>query len=108
MVIVVFRARFKPGAALDAYGKLSQRMHDLVARHPGYISIESSDGEDGTEVAVSMFETAESAQAWKEHPEHLEAQRRGREQFYEWYTVHVCEVIRSHEFPAPALGAGAG
>ena len=31
-------------------------------------------------------------------PRHLEAQRRGREQWYEFYEMDVAEVVRSSHF----------
>jgi glutathione S-transferase len=47
-------------------------------------------------VTVATFDTEQDAVAWKQHPEHLEAQRLGRERFYEWYELQVTEVTRSY------------
>jgi heme-degrading monooxygenase HmoA len=97
MVIVVFRSRFKEGVDLDAYRSLVLEMHELVGTRPGFLSIENFDGPDGGQVALVCFETADAAAAWRDHPAHREAQRRGREEFFSWYSVHVADVIRSHE-----------
>jgi heme-degrading monooxygenase HmoA len=105
MVIVVFRSRFRSDADIDAYEALSARMHALVEGHPGFISIENFEEPDGTSVSLELFETADSAASWRRHPEHLEAQRRGREEFYSWYQVHTSTVTRSHEFHFDASGA---
>ncbi len=107
MVIVVFRSRYKEGADLEGYRQLSLEMHELVTGQPGFLSIESFDAPDGSQVSLEYFETDESATAWRSHPAHREAQRRGRDEFYSWYSVHTAEVIRSHELnltataPAP-------
>ncbi len=97
MVIVVFRSRYKEGADLGAYGALAAEMRELVGTQPGFLSIESFDADDGTHVSLEFFETGEAAAAWRSHPAHVEAQHRGREEFYSWYSVHVADVIRSHE-----------
>ncbi len=97
MVIVVFRNRFKPDADLTAYLELALKMYELVSRHPGFISMESFQTPDDEHVSIEYFDSDESAVSWRNHPEHLEAQRRGREEFYSWYSVSTSEVTRSHE-----------
>lgn len=97
MVIVVFRSRFKDGVDVEAYGALAREMRELVATQPGFVSIETFEGPDGSRVSLEVFETDEAAVAWRGHPAHRAAQRRGREEFYAWYSVHVTEVLRSHE-----------
>jgi len=102
MVIVVFRSRYKEGADLEAYGALAVEMRELVAAQPGFLSIESFEAPDGTHVSLEFFETDEAARAWRGHPAHRAAQQRGREEFYSWYSVHVADVIRSHELQLTA------
>ena len=41
-----------------------------------------------------------SIRAWKQHSDHLAAQRMGRERWYASYTVDVAEVRRSYRCPA--------
>ncbi len=107
MVIVVFRSRYKEGADLDAYGELAAQMRSLVGTQPGFLSIESFEAPDGTRVSLEFFETAEAATAWRDHPAHREAQRRGRDEFYSWYSVHTADVIRSHELHLTTTAPGA-
>ena len=97
MVLVVFRSRYKEGADLDAHQALSLEMHELVRAQDGFLSIETFDAPDGTRVSLVYFATDEAATAWRGHPAHCEAQRRGRDEFYAWYSVHTAEVLRSHE-----------
>ena len=98
MVIVEFRSRLRRGVDEAAYHALEAELRALVATHPGFISIESFDAADGTAVSIEHFEDMTSVLAWRERHEHVEAQRRGREEFYEWYSVRTCEVVRSFEF----------
>ena len=65
MVIVVFRSRFKEGVDLGAYGALAEEMRELVATQPGFVSIESFEGTDGSRVSLEVFETDEAAVAWR-------------------------------------------
>jgi heme-degrading monooxygenase HmoA len=97
VVLVVFRSRYKEGADLDAHQALSLEMRELAGRQPGFLSLETFDGSDGTQVSLVYFATDEAATAWRGHPAHREAQRRGRDEFYAWYSVHTAEVLRSHE-----------
>ncbi len=97
MILVVFRSRNRPDGDIDEYQRRSQRLHELVQQHPGFISIESFEGTDGEEVSLELFETDESVKAWRANPEHRETQRWAREEFYSWYSVQASEVIRGHE-----------
>ena len=102
MVIVVFRSRFKAGADLNAYRVLSAEMREIVATQPGFVSIDSYESDDGSRVSLECFETEDDVRAWRMHPAHRVAQRRGRNEFYAWYSVHVTEVVRSHELQLTA------
>ncbi len=44
------------------------------------------------------FESAEHLRAWREHPEHRQAQKLGRERFYEEYSLHIGELTRESHF----------
>ena len=97
MVVVAFRSRYKEGADLDAYAALVLEIAGLAAAQPGFLSIEDFDSADGCHLALVFFETVDSATAWRDHPVHRAAQQRGRDEFFSWYSVHVAEVLRSHE-----------
>jgi len=95
-VIVVFRSRMRADADLDAYAATSARMHELVAQHPGFISIENFSTPGGDEVSLEQFESEESVEAWRRNPEHVKAQRQARAEFYEWYSVQTARVVREY------------
>src|SRR2546421_11196858 len=79
-VVVIFKTHLREGADSEAYRKMSRRMHELVEQIPGFISIKAYTGED-VEIDLVRFANEEALRTWKEQPEHLEAQRRGREEF---------------------------
>jgi heme-degrading monooxygenase HmoA len=72
----------------------------LVSRMPGFVSIKDFSAQDGESLALVEFDSIESVDAWKAHPEHLVAQRRGREEFFADYRIQVCNLIRTSEFAA--------
>jgi heme-degrading monooxygenase HmoA len=53
---------------------------------------------DGHGITLSYWDSLESIQAWKRDAEHLEAQRLGREHWYESYALRVAKVDRQSFF----------
>jgi heme-degrading monooxygenase HmoA len=78
MVIVVFRTHVKPQADLEKLNALNQKMVALVSKLPGFLSIKDFSAQDGEFLVIAEFDSLESVDAWKAHPEHLVAQRRAR------------------------------
>ncbi len=100
MVIVVFRFHAKPEANLEDMGALIAEMVALASKVPGFIAVKDFAAQDGEAVAIAEFESLESVDAWKAHPEHVAAQRRGREEFFADYHIQVCSLIRTTESAA--------
>lgn len=101
MMLVVFRSRLRPQVDLEALGALGARMHALATQMPGFVSYKDYASEDGESVTVVLFESESTLLAWREHPEHREAQRLGRERYFASYEVHVAQVTRSSSHTAP-------
>ncbi|MEU8639279.1 antibiotic biosynthesis monooxygenase [Amycolatopsis sp. NPDC048633] len=83
---------------LDGYESMDSRMAELGRAQPGYLGRESQTSADGRELTVLYYRDAESIAAWKQHPEHLEAQRLGRKQWYADYHIEVAKVERAYGF----------
>ncbi|MEU5899891.1 MULTISPECIES: antibiotic biosynthesis monooxygenase [Streptomyces] len=82
----------------NGYGEMADRMDELVVDVPGYLGTESARTPGGLGITVSYFRDEESIKAWRSNLEHRVAQRRGREDWYEKYVLHVAKVERSHGF----------
>jgi uncharacterized protein (DUF952 family)/heme-degrading monooxygenase HmoA len=95
-VVFTSRRRQDASAADDGYDEMALRMEHLARQQPGFRDILSVRGADGVGVTVATFDTERDAAAWKRHPEHLDAQRLGRERFYEWYELQISEVTRAY------------
>ena len=97
MIVVVFRARIRPGAT-EPYYALADEMAAIARSLPGFISYKGYFAEDGERVSIHEWESAEHLKAWREHPDHVKAQARGRREFYEEYTLYVCDQPRESRF----------
>ena len=101
MIVTVFRSRLMPGQR-EEYVALVERMTELAASMPGYISHKGFFAEDGERCTIVEFESEEAQRAWRMHPEHRETQRKARDIYYEAYSVQVCEVKREAKFDRKA------
>jgi heme-degrading monooxygenase HmoA len=99
MVLVVFRNRLRAGDP-SAYAKTAARMEELSQQQPGFRSLKTFTAEDGERVTLSEFDSLDAVNAWRANAEHLEAQRRGRAEFYAEYSLQTCELIRDSKFAA--------
>lgn len=94
---VIFSSKLRDGA--DGYGDAATRMVELAQNEPGFLGIESARGADGFGITVSYWDSLEAIERWRDHAEHKLTQNRGREEFYERYSLHVSRVLRSAKFP---------
>lgn len=82
----------------DGYGAMADEMVALAARQPGYLGVESARGADGFGITNSFWADEASIRAWKAEVDHLEAQRRGRADWYAAYAVRVGRIERAYQF----------
>jgi heme-degrading monooxygenase HmoA len=97
MIVTIFRSRLKPGVR-DEYVAMVERMNALARTIPGYISHKGFWADDGERVTIVEFAHEEGQKAWRNHPEHQEAKRQGRLQYYEMYDIKVARVDYHHHF----------
>lgn len=50
------------------------------------------------DLSIVRFETLEALEAWRTHPEHVEAQRLARELYFESYHIQVLTTVREYAF----------
>lgn len=97
MIVTIFRSRLKDEKN-EKYLETAERMETLARGMPGFISFKTFRSGDGERVSIAEFQDMESQEAWRNHPEYLQAQRLGREDFYSDYKVQVLNCIRHSEF----------
>ena len=82
------------------YDAIARRMFALAAEQPGFLGAESA--REGLGITVSYWTDEAAAAAWKQVAEHLIAQARGIETWYDDYVVRVATVTRDYGRPGPA------
>ncbi len=102
MFLVVFRNRKRADLDAAAYAADADAMWRMAQEQPGYLSFKSYTAEDGEVIALSEWESEEAALGWRRVAEHAEMQRRGREAYYENYTLFAGTPSRVHRFERPA------
>ena len=101
MVVILFRSRLTAEAGQD-YQELDAELDRMVHDRPGYVNHKSYRAEDGERLTLVWFKDQETLRAWKMQPRHLEAQRRGRERWYQFYEMEVAEIVRTSSFKRAA------
>lgn len=96
--VVTFSSQRREGD--HGYCAMADAMVAMAERQPGYLGHESARGADGFGITNSFWTDEASIKAWKAELDHLEAQRRGRVEWYSAYTVRVARVERAYSFSA--------
>jgi len=91
---VIFTTLRKEGD--HGYEEMAIKMEALAAKQPGFLGFETARSEIG--ISVSYWETLEAIKQWKDNSEHLIAQKKGKEMWYQWYKLRICMVEREYEF----------
>jgi heme-degrading monooxygenase HmoA len=92
---VIFRTKRTLPMPVE-YEKLNQQLAEMVKTIPGFKRIESIADANGNGVSISYWDSLESIQAWKNNSTHLFAQSKGKSDWYQDYSVEICEVLRSY------------
>lgn len=99
MYAVIFKASFYQSIEQDEeYNIFVKKMRSLAFEKyncQDFISL----SEKGEEISISYWKSEEDIHAWKNDPEHLLAQRKGREKWYSKYTVQIAQINREYYFP---------
>lgn len=94
MVVVLFRSRLGTAAGAD-YEAMATEMETRARAMPGFVDVKTYRAADGERLTVARWESADAVRAWGDDVRHREAQRLGREQWYDWFQLEVAEVVRS-------------
>ncbi len=81
---------------IEGYLEMAAKIEAIAKQQKGYIAMDSAKNVVG--ITVSYWESLEAIKNWKANTEHVFAQQKGREQWYNWYNVRICKVEREYEF----------
>lgn len=102
MYLTVFRNRKRAGMDADAYAADARQMEQLAATIAGFISVKSFASDDGEVVTLSEWTDEAAAKAWGRHPDHAIVQQRGKNEYYEQYTLYSCAETPMRRFERTA------
>lgn len=80
------------------YASMARRMVELAQTQPGFLGLDSARDADGFGITVSYWQSLEAISAWRDHPEHQQAQSMGRAKWYAEFDVHIAKVERVYRF----------
>lgn len=102
MYVVIFRAQVRQ---FDAeYSAMANQLRELALTQYGCLEFQAlSEGEH--EIALSYWPDLASIKQWREMGLHLEAQAKGRQEWYSSYQIDIAKVERRYSASnTPASG----
>lgn len=92
---VVFTSR-RTSREDEPYAAMAAEMMELARKQPGFLGVDHA--RDTVGITVSYWESLQSIAEWKLQTRHKYAQEKGRERWYESYTIRICRVEREYSF----------
>lgn len=80
----------------NGYSQMAAEMERLVEIQPGFLGYESARNETG--ITVSYWKDLESVKNWKENSAHIIARKKGKEVWYDKFTVRIARVESEYGF----------
>lgn len=96
-----FRMRELTPAQSDEYRRTAERLMKIASAMPGFISFRDYASSNGELLVMVEFASAEELAAWRNHPQHREAQQLGRNEYYAEYEVVTCTVMHKYGYKRP-------
>lgn len=82
----------------DGYAAAATAMDRLAQTQPGYVGIDSVRDAGGLGITVSYWADDTAATAWRDNAEHAAIREKGRNIWYDAYSLHVTAVTRSYDW----------
>ncbi len=99
MIIVIFEVQMARENR-DRYLAEAARLRAQLATWDGFLGIErfQSVSNENRLVSISYWRDLSAVDAWREAPDHQQAQQLGRHSLFESYTIHTAEILRTRSF----------
>lgn len=81
---------------IEGYNTMASQMETLAKQQKGYLGMDSARSNIG--ITISYWASLEAIKHWKNQSEHLQAQQKGKKDWYSWYNVRICKVEHEYEF----------
>lgn len=80
----------------QGYSTMADKMDQLASQQPGFLGVESVRDDSGSGITISYWDSLEAISNWKKNQSHLVAQEKGKQEWYENYSVKICNVEREY------------
>ncbi|MCX7546527.1 antibiotic biosynthesis monooxygenase [Xanthomarina sp. F1114] len=80
----------------EGYSEMAENMEALARQQSGFISMESARA--GLGITVSYWDSLDAIKSWKQQSDHLVAQQKGQDTWYNWYHIRICKVEREYQY----------
>ena len=97
-IVTVFRSRVRHDAEARGCDALAEMMGRRARKLPGFVDFKTFSAADAERASTVVFESIEAQLAWRDDPEHLEAQSRGRSDFYLEHDIMVSHITYRSDF----------
>ncbi|GGH23460.1 antibiotic biosynthesis monooxygenase family protein [Paenibacillus segetis] len=91
---VIFSSQRTPGD--HGYSMMADKMDELASQQPGYLGMESVRDSSGAGITISYWDSLDAISNWKKNQSHMIAQEKGKQDWYENYSVKICKVEREY------------
>ncbi|MCG7547870.1 antibiotic biosynthesis monooxygenase [Pseudoalteromonas sp. Of7M-16] len=97
MIAVIFQVTLKPQGK-DTYLDIAASLKTLLAKQPGFISIERfiSVSNPCYFLSLSFWQDEQAILRWREQLEHKQAQEKGKTELFEDFRLRVAHVSRDY------------
>ncbi len=80
----------------NGYGKMGDKMLELVSKQDGFLGVESVREELG--ITVSYWKDLASIKKWRDNTKHSVARAKGKSEWYQSFKTRIAKVERDYEF----------
>lgn len=73
---------------------MAEKMVSLASQQPGFLGVESA--HESVSITVSYWSTLDAIKHWKMNADHLIAQQKGRDVWYQEFKIRISKVERDY------------
>ncbi len=88
----------KKTATQQGYSETLMQILALAQKQKGFLGLDSCSNAENFGITNSYWESLADIKNWKQQSDHLIAQNKGKERWYECYTVNIAKVEHSYAF----------
>lgn len=97
MILVLFEVKARPGC-MEQYLELAAALKESLARAEGFVRSErfASLANEGKLLSLSVWESEEAVEKWRNQAQHRLSQRQGRDSVFESFTITIASPLRTY------------